>query len=80
MAAEDGQLELGLEDNEDLLIIEDLTLNADRVLAKAMGQFEHVFVLCVDKDGFSYRSDHQDALFWLHALERARDFMKRNIG
>ena len=78
MATEDGQLELDLEDS-DILLIEDLTLNADRVLAKAMGEFEHVFVLGVDKEGFSYRSDHQDALFWLHALERARQFIMRNI-
>lgn len=78
MDSGDGQLELDL-NPDDLLIVEDITLNADRVLIKAVGEYEHVFVLGVDKEGFSYRSDHTDALFWLHALERARQFIMRTI-
>lgn len=79
-ADENGQLDLGLdEENNDVLVFEDTTLNADRVLAKAVGKFEHVFLLGVDREGITYYSDHHDGMFWLLALERARDFLKRNM-
>jgi hypothetical protein len=75
------QLELGLidEENNEHLLIEDLTLTADKVLVNNTGKFAQVLVIGIEPNGEAhYCSNHGDVAFWLFWLRCCESFIMRN--
>jgi hypothetical protein len=74
-------MELPLPDvPDDRIYFEDLTINADSVLATNLGKFKEVFVIGVTDEGFEYRGSNNNAAFWSYALDRARHFLMNSFG
>jgi hypothetical protein len=80
MEASDEQLEM-FSHEEDALFVENLTLTADKVLYKNVGEFENVLLIGIRPDGTAeYASNMGDVPFWLFWLQRCQMFMMRNCS
>lgn len=76
----ESQLEMFADegDAEDVIFVENLTLDADRVLMQNIGKHREVLIIGVSEHGGEFFSNTGNIPKWLYWLRRCEEFMMRN--